>query len=67
MVNYFRSKNRLKIQIQSRYMSDPPHSDIDFKNKMDFVWTILKNLVEKTIRPLFIDCPPNPEHALVPF
>ena len=25
---------RLKIQIQSRYMSNPPLSDIDFKNKM---------------------------------
>jgi len=23
-------------------MSDPPLSDMDFKNKMDWVWTILK-------------------------
>ena len=27
-------QNRLKIQIQSRYMSDPPASDIEFKNIM---------------------------------
>ena len=29
-------------QIQSRSMSDPTLSDIDFKNKMAWVWTILK-------------------------
>ena len=41
--------NRLKIdfqdgviQIQSRYMSDPSLSEIDFKNKMASVWTTLK-------------------------
>ena len=28
-----RVQNRLKIQIQGRSMSDPPLSDIDFKNK----------------------------------
>ena len=31
------------IQIQSRSMSDPTLSDIDFKNKMAWVWTTLKN------------------------
>ena len=31
------------IQIQSRSMSDPTLSDIDFKNKMAWVWIILKN------------------------
>ena len=30
------------IQIQSRSMSDPALSDIDFKNKMALVWTTLK-------------------------
>ena len=30
------------IQIQSRSMSDPTFSDIDLKNKMAWVWTILK-------------------------
>ena len=29
------------IQIQSRSMSDPLLSDIDFKNKMAWVWTTL--------------------------
>ena len=34
--------NRLKIiLIQSRSMSDPPLSDIGFKNKMAWVWTTL--------------------------
>ena len=33
------TKNRKKIQFQSRYMSDPPLSAIDFKNKM--VWSEL--------------------------
>ena len=28
-------------QIQSRSMSDPTFSDIDFKNKMVWVWTTL--------------------------
>ena len=31
------------IQIQSRSMPDPPLSDIDFKNKMAWLWTTLKN------------------------
>ena len=30
------------IQIHSRSMSDPTISDIDFKNKMAWVWTTLK-------------------------
>ena len=33
------------IEIQSRSMSDPSFSDIDFKNKMAWVWTTLKNPV----------------------
>ena len=32
----------IEIQFPSRSMSDPPLSDIDFKNKMDWVWTTLK-------------------------
>ena len=35
------------IQIQSRSMSDPTLSDIDFKNKMAFVRTTLKSLVHQ--------------------
>ena len=31
------------IQVQGRSMSDPPFFDIDFKNKMAWVWTTLKN------------------------
>ena len=31
------------IQFQSGSMSDPPFSDIDFKNNMTWVWTTLKN------------------------
>ena len=34
------------IQIQSRFMSDPSLSDIDFKNKMALVWTTLKILIK---------------------
>ena len=30
------------IKIQSRYMSDPTLSDIDFNNKLAWVWTTLK-------------------------
>ena len=30
------------IEILSRSMSDPTLSDIDFKNKMAWVWTTLK-------------------------
>ena len=32
------TQNWLKIQIQSRYMSDPTISDIDFKNKMACIY-----------------------------
>ena len=32
----------LEIQFQSRSMSDPTFSDIDFKNKMAWIWTTLK-------------------------
>ena len=32
------------IQFQIPSMSDPPLSDIDFKNKMALVWTTLKEL-----------------------
>ena len=32
------TENRLKIPIQSRYMSDPTFSDIDFKIEMGRVW-----------------------------
>ena len=35
------------IQIRSRSMSDPTFSDIDFKNKMAWVWTIL-NFYQKS-------------------
>ena len=43
--NIFRStQNRLKIPIQSLYMSDPTLSGNDFKNKMAWVWTTLKKL-----------------------
>ena len=37
-------QNRFKIQIQRRSMSDPPLSDINFKNKMALVWTTLKDI-----------------------
>ena len=30
--------------IQSRSLSDPPLSDIDFKNKMAWDWTTLNNV-----------------------
>ena len=32
----------LEIQFQSRSMADPTLSDIDFKNKLAWVWTTLK-------------------------
>ena len=32
------------IQIQSRSLSDPPLSEIDFKNKIAWVWTNLNIL-----------------------
>ena len=32
----------LEIQFQSRSMSDPTFSDIDFRNKVAWAWTTLK-------------------------
>ena len=47
------SRSTQKIRIQSRSMSDPPFLDIDFKNKMAWVWTTLKiSRVELTFRIL---------------
>ena len=44
------------IQSQSRYMSDPALSDIDFKNKMAWVWTTLKNLIDQfSLEILFLE------------
>ena len=43
------SKSIDVIQIQSRSMSDPPLSDIDFKNKMAWVWTTLKRTTFKSV------------------
>ena len=40
------------MKIQSRSMSDPTLSDNDFKNEMDWVWTILKG-VSPDFRPNF--------------
>ena len=37
----------MKIQIQGRFMSDPPLSDIDFKNKMTMVLSTLKTDLER--------------------
>ena len=37
------------IQIQARSMSDPPLSDIDFKNKMTWVWTTLKRTTFESV------------------
>ena len=34
-------------EIQSRSMSDPPLSDIEYKNKMAWIWTTLKFLIEQ--------------------
>jgi len=39
----------LEIQFQSRPVSDPTFSDIDFKNKMAWVWTTLKIIFIFTI------------------
>ena len=39
----FESIKKFIIQCQRRSMSDPTFSDIDFKNKMAWVWTTLKN------------------------
>ena len=37
------------IQIQRRSMSDPTVSDIDFENKMAWVWIIFKCVTECTV------------------
>ena len=37
----FESIWKFIIQLQSRCMSVPPHSDIDIKNKMAWVWITL--------------------------
>ena len=39
----FKSVRKFIVQFQSRCMSDPPFSDIDFKNKMAWVWTTLNS------------------------
>ena len=60
MMNFLIDSKSIKddvIQIQSRSMSDPRHSDIDFKYKMAWVWTTLKlSAIEENIRlkPFFI-------------
>ena len=43
------------IQIQSRSLSDSPRSDIDFKNKMAWVWTTLKyvGIIVELVSSLF--------------
>ena len=43
------TQNRLNIHIQTRYMSDPPLSDIDFNDKMAGVWTTLKSSKEELV------------------
>ena len=43
------SKSIDVIQIQARSMSDPPLSDIDFKNKMAWVWTTLKRTTFESV------------------
>ena len=35
-------------------MSEPPLSDVDFKNKMAWVWTILKMLVTETVAKKYV-------------
>ena len=42
-MNFFKSIEDDVIQIQSRSMSDPSLSGMDFKNKMAWVWTTLKS------------------------
>ena len=42
MMNFFDSKSIEDYVIQSRSMSDPPLSEIDFKNNVAWVWTTLK-------------------------
>ena len=43
MMNFFIDSKSIEDDIiQSRSMSDPPLSEIDFKNKIAWVWTTLK-------------------------
>ena len=44
----FESISKFVIQFQSRCMSDPSLSDIDFKNEMALVETIIKSELCKT-------------------
>ena len=47
------TQNLLDIQIHSRSISDPPLSDIDFKNKMAWVWTTLN--LKVTVKIKFVN------------
>ena len=40
-------------QFQRRYLSDPTLSDMELKNKMDWVWTTLNLLITNFIRILW--------------
>ena len=42
-----KTHNQLMIQIHSRSISDPPLSDMDFKNQIEKVSTILKDIFFK--------------------
>ena len=44
MMNFFKSIKDNVIQIQSRSMSDPSLSDMDFEYKMAWVWTTLEKM-----------------------
>ena len=59
MMNFWIDSNSIEdnvIRIQSRFMSDPTFSDIDFRNKMALAWTTLQILRPSTLallgRPL---------------
>ena len=48
MMNFYIDLKSIEAYVmQSRSMSDPPLSDIDFKNKMAWVWTTLKTDFKK--------------------
>ena len=42
------------IQIQSRSMSDPPLFDIDFKNKIAWVWTTINSYASNWVKVIFL-------------
>ena len=42
MMHFSRDSKSIVIQIRSRSKSDPLLSDMDYKNKMAWVWTTLK-------------------------